>query len=87
MYRVVKQDIEFIRVKWYNKNTNNQTGRRPEDEKEEKYEKKDDDEVDLEKKDDIFPELTDVQRGNSFFDENEFDDLSDYMDDEKKGWF
>ena len=43
--------------------------------------------LDLEKKEDIFPEFTDVQMSSSFFDENEFNDLKDYMDDDKKGWF
>lgn len=43
--------------------------------------------LDLEKKESIFPELTDIQMGNSFFDENEFNDLKDYMEDEKKSWF
>ena len=43
--------------------------------------------LDLEKKEDIFPEFSDVQKNNSFFDEGEFNDLKDYMDDNKKGWF
>jgi len=43
--------------------------------------------LDLEKKDNIFPEFTDAQKNNSFFDEGEFNDLKDYMEDEKKGWF
>ena len=43
--------------------------------------------IDLEKKDSIFPEFTDIQRNNSFFDESEFNDLKDYIDDNKKGWF
>lgn len=43
--------------------------------------------IDLEKKDSIFPEFTDIQRNNSFFDESEFNDLKDYMEDDKKGWF
>ena len=43
--------------------------------------------IDLDKKDSIFPEFTDIQRNNSFFDENEFNDLKDYIEDEKKGWF
>ena len=44
--------------------------------------------IELEKKDNIFPEFSDIQRNNSFFDENEFNDLKDYMDDKnKKSWF
>lgn len=43
--------------------------------------------LDLDKKESIFPEFSDLQTNNSFFDESEFDDLKDYMEDEKKGWF
>ena len=42
----------------------------------------------LDKKADIFPTLPDLNTTNSFFDENEFNDLSDYIENEdKKSWF
>lgn len=44
-------------------------------------------EIPLEKKEDIFPNFPEMGKSTSFFDENEFDDLKDYLDDEKKGWF
>ena len=43
--------------------------------------------LDLAVKEDIFPDFDDIPKTSSFFDENEFDDLKDYMEDEKKGWF
>lgn len=43
--------------------------------------------LDLDKKDNIFPDFDDIKSSNSFFDENEFNDLKDFMEDEKKGWF
>lgn len=44
--------------------------------------------IPLEKKDNIFPEIPDINKNTSFFDENEFNDLSNYMeDDKKKSWF
>jgi len=43
--------------------------------------------IPLNKEDKIFPDFPEIKNNNSFFDENEFDDLKDYLDDEKKGWF
>ena len=44
--------------------------------------------IPLEKKEDIFPSFPEINKSNSFFDENEFKDLSNYMEDsEKKSWF
>lgn len=44
--------------------------------------------IPLEKKENIFPEFPDMGKNSSFFDENEFDDLSNYMEDDKKrSWF
>lgn len=43
--------------------------------------------LDLDKKDNIFPDFDDIKSNNSFFDENEFNDLKDFLEDEKKGWF
>ena len=44
--------------------------------------------IKLEKKDNIFPELPEINNSNSFFDENEFNDLKDYVDsDNKNSWF
>lgn len=44
--------------------------------------------IPLEKQDNIFPNFPDMNTNNSFFDENEFNDLSNYMeDDNKKSWF
>lgn len=44
--------------------------------------------IKLEKKDNIFPELPEINNSNSFFDENEFNDLKDYVDsDDKNSWF
>lgn len=44
--------------------------------------------IPLDKKTTIFPEFPTVNESNSFFDENEFNDLSNYMEsDDKKGWF
>ena len=43
--------------------------------------------LDLDKKESIFPKFTDIETNNSFFDESEFDDLKDYIEDDKKGWF
>lgn len=44
--------------------------------------------IELDKKASIFPSMPEINQSNSFFDENEFKDLSDYMDnDDKKGWF
>ena len=39
------------------------------------------------KEEKIFPEFPEMKNNTSFFDENEFDDLKDYLEDEKKGWF
>ena len=40
------------------------------------------------KKSDIFPGISEKDSQNSFFDENEFSDLSNYMDDKNnKNWF
>ena len=46
-------------------------------------------EIPLEKKDAIFPEFPDMNTNNtSFFDENEFNDLNNYMENnKKKSWF
>jgi len=45
-------------------------------------------EIELEKKENIFPSFPDMNKNNSFFDENEFNDLSNYMEeDNKKSWF
>lgn len=44
--------------------------------------------IPLEKKESIFPDFPDITKNSSFFDENEFNDLSNYMeDDKKKSWF
>lgn len=43
--------------------------------------------IPLNKEEKIFPEFPEMKNNTSFFDENEFDDLKDYLDDEKKGWF
>ena len=44
--------------------------------------------IPLDKKDNIFPEFPKMNKNNSFFDEDEFEDLSNYMeDDKKKSWF
>ena len=44
--------------------------------------------IELEKKETIFPDFPDMSTNNSFFDENEFNDLSNYMEeDKKKSWF
>ena len=44
--------------------------------------------IPMNKEKDIFPNISDIKSSNSFFDENEFSDLSDYMDDnKKKSWF
>ena len=43
--------------------------------------------IPLNKEEKIFPEFPEIKNTTSFFDENEFDDLKDYLDDEKKGWF
>ena len=44
--------------------------------------------IPFEKKSDIFPGISDKDSQNSFFDENEFSDLSNYMDDKNnKNWF
>ncbi|MCI6265382.1 MAG: hypothetical protein MR598_00880 [Erysipelotrichaceae bacterium] len=44
--------------------------------------------IPLEKKETIFPDLPDTNKNNSFFDENEFNDLSKYMENDKKtSWF
>ena len=43
--------------------------------------------IPLNKEEKIFPDFPEMKNNNSFFDENEFDDLKDYLDDEKKGWF
>ena len=45
-------------------------------------------EIPLDKKENIFPEFPKMNKNNSFFDEDEFEDLSNYMeDDKKKSWF
>lgn len=44
--------------------------------------------IPIEKKDNIFPDIPNRNNHGSFFDENEFNDLSDYMEDKnKKSWF
>ncbi len=43
--------------------------------------------IPLEKKETIFPELPDTNKNNSFFDENEFKDLSNYIEKDEKSWF
>lgn len=43
--------------------------------------------IPLNKEEKIFPEFPEMKNNTSFFDENEFDDLKDYLEDEKKGWF
>lgn len=44
--------------------------------------------ISLDKKATIFPDFPTINESNSFFDENEFNDLSNYMENEdKKGWF
>ena len=44
--------------------------------------------VSLEKKENIFPSFPEINKTNSFFDEDEFKDLSNYMEDNKKNsWF
>ena len=44
--------------------------------------------IPIQKKDEIFPSTSDVKNRSSFFDENEFNDLSDYTEDKKKkSWF
>ena len=44
--------------------------------------------IPFEKKSDIFPGISEKDSQNSFFDENEFSDLSNYMDDKNnKNWF
>ena len=44
--------------------------------------------IPTEKKDTIFPNIGDKDSQNSFFDENEFNDLNNYMDDKhKNSWF
>lgn len=44
--------------------------------------------IPLDKKETIFPDLPGLNQSNSFFDESEFNDLSNYMeDDNKKSWF
>lgn len=44
--------------------------------------------IPLEKKDSIFPDFPDISKNSAFFDENEFNDLSNYIEnDEKKSWF
>ena len=45
-------------------------------------------EIPINKEKDIFPSIADNSVNNSFFDENEFNDLSQYMDEsKKKSWF
>lgn len=45
-------------------------------------------EIPLDKKENIFPSFPDMNKNSSFFDENEFNDLANYMeDDKKKSWF
>lgn len=44
--------------------------------------------ISLEKKENIFPSFPEINKSNSFFDEDEFKDLSNYMEDNKKNsWF
>lgn len=44
--------------------------------------------IPLEKKENIFPSFPEINKTNSFFDEDEFKDLSNYMEDNKKNsWF
>ena len=44
--------------------------------------------IPLEKKENIFPSFPEINKANSFFDEDEFKDLSNYMEDNKKNsWF
>lgn len=44
--------------------------------------------IPLEKKENIFPNFPEINKSNSFFDEDEFKDLSNYMEDNKKNsWF
>lgn len=44
--------------------------------------------IPLEKKETIFPDLPNSNKNNSFFDENEFNDLKNYMEkDDKTNWF
>lgn len=44
--------------------------------------------IPLDKKENIFPSFPDINKNSSFFDENEFNDLANYMeDDKKKSWF
>ncbi len=44
--------------------------------------------IPLEKKENIFPSFPEINKTNSFFDEDEFKDLSNYMEDnQKNSWF
>ena len=43
--------------------------------------------IKLDKKDTIFPDLPEINQTNSFFDEDEFKDLSDCLENDKKDWF
>ena len=77
---VIDEGIPVIR----NKNLDNQvvTSKKVEEDK------KVFPDVSLEKKENIFPSFPEINKTNSFFDEDEFKDLSNYMEDNKKNsWF
>ena len=80
---VVKEGIPVIK----NKNLDNQIVSSQKKE-ETAYDKKVFPDIPLEKKENIFPSFPEINKSNSFFDENEFKDLSNYMEeDKKKSWF
>lgn len=80
---VVKEGIPVIK----NKNLDNRVVSSQKKE-ETAYDKKVFPDIPLEKKENIFPSFPEINKSNSFFDENEFKDLSNYMEeDKKKSWF
>lgn len=79
--KIVDQGIPVIK----NKNLDNEviSARKEEDNNKNIFP-----EIPLEKKEMIFPEFPGNNANTSFFDENEFNDLSNYMEDnKKKNWF
>lgn len=80
---VVKEGIPVIK----NKNLENEvvTAKRVDDNQ---FNNKVFPDISLEKKENIFPSFPEINKSNSFFDEEEFKDLSNYMEeDKKKNWF